>query len=126
MVGVPAFKRNFGYFDEKAGIYIISALWQSLWTAGTAIMMMFGALAAGQLHARLGIQKTIAISLIFTVSGIITQQLSRTPAHFLGAKLIAGTGYGLQTATGIMSIGSYAPSRVRGTLGACLNTFILL
>lgn len=126
LVGIPAFQKQFGYWDPNANQYIISALWQSLWTAMTSVMAMVGALVAGQLIARFGLRIALSVSAFFAVAGIIFEQLSRTPAHFLGAKIIAGIGYGLQTALCIMTMPAFAPTRLRGPLGACLNTFILL
>lgn len=126
LVGIPSFQQKFGYYDETSGQYIISALWQSLWTAITSIMIMVGALLAGQLNGRVGLRLSLVVAMVFTVGGIIFEQLCNGPAEFLGAKVIAGVGYGLQTALCIMSLPAYAPVRLRGPLGACLNTFILL
>ncbi|OCF61034.1 hypothetical protein L486_00678 [Kwoniella mangroviensis CBS 10435] len=125
LVGVPSFKRHFGYYDAKSQVWVISALWQSLWTAMTSLMMVFGALTTGVLHPRFGTKILILVAMCFNAAGIITEQLSKTPADFLGAKIIAGFGFGIMTSTAIMTLPSYAPWRLRGPLGAALNTFIL-
>ncbi|GAA6010724.1 hypothetical protein JCM10207_005813 [Rhodosporidiobolus poonsookiae] len=125
LVSVPAFKRNFGYLDEPSQLWVVKAIWQSLWQGCTAIAMIIGSLIAGQTCSRLGLRLTIALAMIFSVGGILFEQLCHGPAQFLGAKCVAGIGYGLQTSAAIMSIPSYAPTRLRGTLGAALNSFIL-
>lgn len=126
VIGIPAFQKHFGYYDEASGSYIISALWQSLWTAITAVAMLIGSLACGQIGDRFGLRITLITAIIFTIAGVLFEQLSRTPGHFLGAKTIAGFGYGLQTSVAIMTLSSFAPASLRGPMGAGLNTFILL
>nr|XP_018265060.1 uncharacterized protein I303_03242 [Kwoniella dejecticola CBS 10117]OBR87218.1 hypothetical protein I303_03242 [Kwoniella dejecticola CBS 10117] len=125
LVGVPAFKKHFGYYDEASKIWVISALWQSLWTAMMSLMMVFGALFTGFMHTRFGTRVVIVIAMTIATAAIITEQLSKTPADFLGAKIIAGFGFGIMTSTAIMTLTSYAPWRLRGPFGAALNTFIL-
>jgi MFS family permease len=126
LVGISAFKLHFGYYDEASGVWIISALWQSLWTACTSITMMLGAIFVGQIHGRIGLRASLVVACVFAIAGIITEQVCKNAAQFLGAKCLAGFGCGIQTALGIMTIPEYAPTRLRGPLGACLNTFILL
>ncbi|AFR96311.2 maltose permease [Cryptococcus neoformans var. grubii Br795] len=125
VIGIPAFQKHFGYYDEASGSYIISALWQSLWTAITALAMLVGSLACGQIGDRFGLRITLITAIIFTIAGVLFEQLSRTPGHFLGAKTVAGFGYGLQTSVAMMTLSSFAPVSLRGPMGAGLNTFIL-
>ncbi|RSH90283.1 hypothetical protein EHS25_001617 [Saitozyma podzolica] len=87
--------------------------------------MMLGAIFVGQIHGRIGLRASLVVACVFAIAGIITEQVCKNAAQFLGAKCLAGFGYGIQTALGIMTIPEYAPTRLRGPLGACLNTFIL-
>ncbi|RSH79088.1 uncharacterized protein EHS24_002020 [Apiotrichum porosum] len=126
LIGVPAFKQRFGVYDESANMYIVSAMWQSVWSAMTYVAMTLGIFITGQVHGRYGVRVTLIAAAVLSVGAIISEQLARNPQQFLGAKIIAGVSYGLQTATGLMSLHSYAPERLRGPLGTCLNSFILL
>lgn len=126
LIGVPAFKQRFGVYDESANMYIVSAMWQSVWSAMTYVAMTLGIFITGQVHGRYGVRVTLIAAAVLSVGAIISEQLARNPQQFLGAKIIAGVSYGLQTATGLMSLHSYAPERLRGPLGTCLNNFILL
>src|SRR5689334_413463 len=108
MIGVPSFRRDFGYVE--AGEYILPANWQAAFNNISSIGQFFGGFLCSQVADIIGRKKSIALGILICTGGIIGQIVTTTKAGFLGAKLVLGFGLGFY-----LTLGPLCCSEVRPT-----------
>ena len=98
MIGVPSFRRDFGYID--AGQYVLPAKWQAAFNNVSSVGQFFGGFICSQVADRIGRKKSIAVGIVICTGGIIGQIVTTTKGGFLGAKLVLGLGLGFYLTLG--------------------------
>jgi MFS transporter, SP family, general alpha glucoside:H+ symporter len=121
-LAMPAFQMTFA--SEVNGALIIPAYWQSLWNALYNAMNMLGSVSAGYLQDWLGRRSVFLAAIIFGTVGIAISYVSKTPAEFLGGKIVAGYAVGLVLAGTQTYVSEIAPLPMRG-MALSTNTVML-
>lgn len=121
-LAMPAFQMTFA--SEVNGTLIIPAYWQSLWNALYNVMNMLGSVSAGHLQDWFGRRSVFMASIIFGTAGIAISYISKTPAEFLGGKIVAGYAVGLVLAGTQTYVSEIAPLPMRG-MALSTNTVML-
>jgi hypothetical protein len=98
MIGVPSFRRDFGYVSD--GDYILPAKWQAAFNNISSVGQFFGGFLCSQVADIIGRKKSIALGILICTGGIIGQVVTTTRAGFLCAKLVLGLGLGFYLTLG--------------------------
>ncbi|KAM0552371.1 hypothetical protein ACHAPJ_007931 [Fusarium lateritium] len=127
-LAMPAFQMRFSV--NVNGTLIIPAYWQSLWSSLYNVTTMLGSVSAGYCQDRFGRRSVFLASIIISVAGIALTFVSKTPAEFLGGKMISGFAMGLILAGTQTWVSEVAPLPMRGialsTYAIMLNLGLLL
>ncbi|KPI39381.1 General alpha-glucoside permease [Cyphellophora attinorum] len=121
-LAMPAFQMTFA--SEVNGVLIIPAYWQSLWNALYNIFNMLGSVSAGHLQDWFGRRSVFLAAIIIGSAGVAVSYISKTPAEFLGGKIVAGYAVGLLLAGTQTYVSEIAPLPMRG-LALSTNTVML-
>ncbi|KIV96703.1 hypothetical protein PV10_00532 [Exophiala mesophila] len=124
MVGVPQFRRTFGYIYE--GEPVIPASWLSGFNSISSVGQFFGAFACSWLSDRLGRKNSLFIGLIIVSGGIFGQIFAATRPAFLIGKLILGLGLGFYLTIGPLYCSEVAPVVIRGMVTGGINFAIVI
>ena len=111
MIGVPSFRRDFGYLD--AGQYILPAKWQAAFNNVSSVGQFFGGFLCSQVADRIGRKKSIAVGIVICTGGIIGQVVTTTKGGFLAAKLVLGLGLGFYLTLGPLCCSEVSRQRRR-------------
>lgn len=98
MIGVPSFRRDFGYSTD--GVYILPAQWQAAFSNIGAVGQFFGGFLCSQVADMIGRKKSIAVGIVICTCGIVGEIVTTTKGGFLGAKLVLGLGLGFYLTLG--------------------------
>lgn len=98
MIGVPAFRRDFGYTTN--GVYILPAQWQAAFSNIGSVGQFFGGFLCSQVADMIGRKKSIAVGIVICTMGIVGEIVTTTKGGFLGAKLVLGFGLGFYLTLG--------------------------
>ncbi|KAF5672021.1 maltose permease [Fusarium heterosporum] len=127
-LAMPAFQMRFSV--NVNGELIIPAYWQSLWSSLYNVTTMLGSVSAGYGQDRFGRRSVFLASSVIAAVGIALTFISKTPAEFLGGKMISGFAMGLILAGTQTWVSEIAPLPMRGialsTYAIMLNLGLLL
>jgi MFS family permease len=98
MIGVPSFRRDFGYIFE--GEAVLPADWQTAFNTVSSIGQFFGGFVCSWSADRIGRRGALLAGLVICTGGIIGEVLSTTRVAFLMSKLILGLGLGFYLSLG--------------------------
>jgi MFS transporter, SP family, general alpha glucoside:H+ symporter len=125
-LGIPAFRRQFGYFlSEEAG-YAIKATYTSAWSGGGVAGQFFGAIIAGWMADRFGRNWTLRVSCVITIISTIIQLASRTIGPLIVGKIMFGFGTGFLTSQAAPYLAELSPARLRGVVIMGVNVFLVV
>lgn len=118
MVGVPSFRRDFGYFNTKANEDVLPADWQSAFNTVSSVGQFFGGFACAWIADRIGRKPSLLIGLIIATGGILGEMFSVTRAAFVVSKLILGVGLGFYLTLAPLASSEFSPVVFRGIASA--------
>ncbi|KAL2840357.1 general substrate transporter [Aspergillus pseudodeflectus] len=122
----PAFREDYGHYYAPADDYVVSALWQSLWSAANTLGIVAGSFIAGFTNDRLGRRFSFWANLVFSVVSSFALLFAPNVQTLFAAKLVFGVSVGLSYTTAPLYVAENAPSEVRGTLLSFFNMFVVL
>ncbi|RAO69146.1 uncharacterized protein BHQ10_005158 [Talaromyces amestolkiae] len=118
LVGVQAFCRTMGSYDEGSGSYAVAASTLSLWAGLFGLMQFSGQLFAGWFADRYGRSKCIYLMIFNTYIGVMTEILSQNKNDYTGAKILMGVATGMMQVAIPTYVAEITPREIRGiTIG---------
>ncbi|KAK6500398.1 hypothetical protein TWF481_010742 [Arthrobotrys musiformis] len=124
MIGVPAFRQDFGYVEN--GEAILPAKWQTAFNCITSVGGFFGAFICSHISDRFGRKMGLLLGLAFAIGGIFGEIFATNNVAFLMAKLILGFGLASFLTIGPMATSEITPVVLRGLSTAGINLGIAL
>ncbi|OJJ42785.1 hypothetical protein ASPZODRAFT_104447 [Penicilliopsis zonata CBS 506.65] len=135
LVGVQAFCKTMGHYDESTDAYAVRAWTLSLWAGLFGLMQFVGQLIAGVVADRFGRKKTIYLMSFNILIGVMTEILSKNYQDYTGAKILMGTATGLMQVVIPTYVAEVTPREIRGitiglfafmlTLGSLVGTLVI-
>ncbi|KAJ5082091.1 hypothetical protein N7532_011134 [Penicillium argentinense] len=122
VVAIPEFKVVFGY--EYEGELLISATWNSLWTAMAFLGMSIGSIVCGWLSDKAGRRPGFLVGCLSSIFGIGLQYAASRPAMLLAGKLINGFALGFFLTLTSTYNSEISPLPLRPVLTAAINFFM--
>ncbi|EED24162.1 sugar transporter, putative [Talaromyces stipitatus ATCC 10500] len=120
----PQFREQFGSLYD--GKYVVSATWQSLWSAGNLLGAIIGNFLAGATVDRFGRKFCFWAILITSVVASIALILASSVKVLLAAKLVFGATSGLSYTAAPLYATENSPAPIRGLLMSCFNLFVVI
>ncbi|KAK9447081.1 general substrate transporter [Limtongia smithiae] len=118
LVGVQAFCKTMGSYDESSAAYAVAASTLSLWAGLFGLMQFVGQMFAGWFADRYGRSKAIYLMVLNVYLGVLTEVLSRNKNDYTGAKIIMGTATGMMQVVIPTYVAEITPREIRGiTIG---------
>ena len=124
MIGVPAFRRDYGYVFEDQ--YVIPASWQTAFNVISSPGQFFGGFLCSWAADRFGRKNALLLGVLFCTGGIIGEIVASTRVAFLCSKLVLGFGLGFYLTLGPMMTSEITPVVFRGIATAGVNLGIAL
>ncbi|KAH7139986.1 general substrate transporter [Dactylonectria estremocensis] len=119
MVGVPAFRKFYGY--EEDGLAIIPANWLTAFNVVSSVGQFFGGFLCSYISDRIGRKPSLSIGVLIATGAIFGETFSTTRAAFVVSKLILGVGVGFYLTLGPITCSEIAPTVLRGLSTAGVN-----
>ncbi|KAH8599234.1 general substrate transporter [Bisporella sp. PMI_857] len=124
MIGVPSFRRDFGYIFE--GQAVLPADWQSAFNIIGAVGQFVGGFICSWISDRAGRKAGLAAGILICSGGIVGQVATTSKAGFLLSKLILGFGLGFYLTLGPLMCSEITPVVLRGISTAGINLGIAI
>ncbi|KAL3456929.1 general substrate transporter [Aspergillus heterothallicus] len=132
VTAMPAFQLNFGDPDGS-GMYILPAMWLSLWTSMISVGVMAGALATGYICDHFGSRIAVLLGCLVSIAGAMVCTFSDHSGGlelrrvvFLIGKMVLGLGLGFMLPASQTYISEVSPMRVRGPLLSSFTMFVVI
>jgi len=122
MIGIPQFRRVFGYTYK--GQQILPASWQSAFNGISSVGQFFGGFICSWFSDRTGRRWSLFLGLMIVTSGIFGEVFSSTRVAFLFSKLVLGIGLGFYLTIGPLYASEIAPLPLRGIVTGGINLAI--
>lgn len=128
MIGVPAFRRFFGYTYK--GEPTIPASWLSAFNSISSVGQFFGGFVCSWFSDRIGRKWSLLLGLLFVTGGVFGEIFSHARVAFLLGKLVLGVGLGFYLTIGPLYASEIAPVTLRGivtggtNLGICIGQLL--
>ncbi|CAK7203119.1 hypothetical protein SEUCBS139899_005848 [Sporothrix eucalyptigena] len=114
LVGVQAFCRTMGSYDDATGAYAVADNTLSLWGGLFGLMQFLGQLFAGWFADRFGRTWCIYLMCLNVYLGVMTEVLSQNKYDYLGAKIIMGSATGIMQVVVPTYVAEITPREIRG------------
>lgn len=122
MIGVPQFRKVFGYTFE--GEPVLPANWQSAFNSISSVGQFLGGFICSYASDRIGRKWSLFAGLLFVAGGIAGEVFSVTRVAFLIGKLVLGIGLGFYLTIGPLYASEIAPVALRGIVTGGTNLAI--
>ncbi|KAK5057779.1 hypothetical protein LTR84_011780 [Exophiala bonariae] len=124
MVGVPQFRRTFGYISEDGPV--IPASWLAGFNSISSVGQFFGGFACSWVSDRIGRKGSLLVGLVVVTGGIFGELFATSRPAFLIGKLILGIGLGFYLTIGPLYCSEVAPVVIRGMVTGGINFAIVI
>ncbi|KAH6684802.1 general substrate transporter [Halenospora varia] len=124
MIGVPSFRRDFGYIFESEAV--LPADWQSAFNIISSVGQFLGGFICSWISDKAGRKPSLAVGILICSGGIIGQIVTTSKAGFLISKLILGFGLGFYLTLGPLMCSEITPVVLRGISTAGVNLGIAI
>ncbi|CAK7228506.1 hypothetical protein SBRCBS47491_006926 [Sporothrix bragantina] len=114
LVGVQAFCRTMGSYNEATGMYAVADNTMSLWGGLFGLMQFLGQLFAGWFADRFGRTWCVYLMCLNVYLGVMTEVLSNNKYDYLGAKIIMGSATGIMQVVVPTYVAEITPREIRG------------
>ncbi|KAL1896079.1 hypothetical protein Sste5346_004818 [Sporothrix stenoceras] len=114
LVGVQAFCRTMGSYDEATGTYAVADNTMSLWGGLFGLMQFLGQIFAGWFADRFGRTWCVYLMCLNVYLGVMTEILSNNKYDYLGAKIIMGSATGIMQVVVPTYVAEITPREIRG------------
>ncbi|KAL1864918.1 hypothetical protein VTK73DRAFT_5604 [Phialemonium thermophilum] len=119
VVGIPQFRKDFGY--EFEGQYVLPASWQSAFNGAPVAMAVISSLVAAEVSDIIGRKLILLVALIVSFVAVGVEVAATTNPVYFAGKLINGIMIGIIATSMITYIGEITPLALRGALTCCVG-----
>ncbi|CAK7227991.1 hypothetical protein SEUCBS140593_006763 [Sporothrix eucalyptigena] len=124
MLGISAFARQFGNWEEASNSYVIPAKYISIWSAVSSPFQLFGMIFSSVAGDWIGRRPVLYFILLFCVGGAFLESFVKTWTGWLGAKIVMAFATGLMQAGVATYISEVSPRELRGISLSTFNMFM--
>lgn len=124
MIGVPSFRRDFGYEfinDKGEEDWVIPADWLAAFNTISSVGQFFGGFMCSVISDRIGRKGGLFVGLLLATGGVFGEVFSTTRPAFLISKLILGLGLGFYLTLAPLVTSEISPVVFRGIATATVQ-----
>ncbi|KAL6711559.1 hypothetical protein ACN47E_004493 [Coniothyrium glycines] len=122
-IALPAFARDFGFYDPGKDKYVIAASWQSAFQVGGPIGAIVGVLLAGPLTSRVGYRWATIIGLMLLNAFIFVFYFGNSLPILFVSQLLEGIPWGIFIANAPAYCSEIVPIQLRAPATQMLQMF---